>query len=656
VNLAHPAWLLLLALLPVLVACALVTARLRHRQWTEFIADRLRASLLKAGSPLPRWFALVSLLAAAACLSIALARPFADAGSRTEKIMGRNVFIAIDLSRSMRVTDVKPDRLSQAKIIAYELMDAMHNERIGLIGFAGNAALCAPLTIDHAAVRETINQLDESWITLGGSNLSKPVQLAVETFRETGQRNNALILLSDGEKHEKGIDDAIQAARQAAVSIITIGVGTEDGDYVPNTDFPGNRMVDRDGKPVLSRLQKDVLTTLATETNGIFTTAGSGTHIPTLVRSAINRLESFEIEGRQRNIKVEFYQWLTFPAVLFLMLSILTGTRWRKITATPAVALLLFFFTLPLPADDPDDARKALQSGDHSRALDLYQNLAKNSTSAKRRAGFHLGAALAAYHSGDLLTAQRAYTQALLSPEPSVAREAHLGYGNTLFQDGWKRIFNSLYPTDPAKTPEMSAFDEKIRSLLQEQPEEGASVSTKIEFVITSWTDAIRHYDTTLAGNPSLTEARTNRDLTLRYLKRLAELLKEEEQQTQESLPEPSPSPSPDGSGQDEKQGEEEGDNKDKKDGSGNDGDPNQKSESNDPSGDPDNREGNPDPNQPPKQEKPGDSDKPPGKSQPRADESPEDHARRQLKENSDLERGALTPGRREFLPPEKDW
>ena len=78
-----------------------------------------------------------------------------------EKTMGRNVLIALDLSRSMRVKDVSPDRLAQAKGVIYELLEAMPNERIGLIGFAGSSYLYAPLTIDHGAVRETVEQVDE---------------------------------------------------------------------------------------------------------------------------------------------------------------------------------------------------------------------------------------------------------------------------------------------------------------------------------------------------------------------------------------------------------------------------------------------------------------------------------------------------------------
>jgi len=659
-HITHPALLLLIALLPLFAVLALLVTRLRSRQWTAFVADRLRPALLKADSPLPRWLSLAALLAAALCLIIALSRPYANLGSRTEKIMGRNVIIAIDLSRSMRVADVKPDRLSQAKIIGFELIESLPNERIGLIGFAGNAALSAPLTVDHAAVRETLEQMDESWVTLGGTNLTKTIQLAVETFRETGQRNNALVILSDGEKHEKNIDDAIQAARQAGVRIIAIGIGTEDGDYVPNKDFPGNRMVGRDGKPILSSLHKDVLSRIATETNGTFATAGAGSHIPTLVRNAINRIEAFEIEGRERAIRIEFYQWLTFPAVLLLILSIVTGTRWRKITTSPlaSTALILIATSTLLPAATEADARKALLSGDHPRASSLYQKLAAAAKSSKRKAAFHLAAAISAYHADNLPAAQLSFSKAILSPNPAVVRNAHFGYGNSLFQQGWKRIFNARYPAPSEEPPTMSSFDDAVRTLLRGSPDQESSIVPQIEFIVQSWTDAIRHFNSAIALDPQNPDTLRNRDLTFTYLKRLAELIKEDEQQARESLPEPTPEPQPDENQGNE--GQSEGDDKkddNKNDGKNPDGSPEQSQNPDNPAGDPENRDGNPDPNQPPKQRKdPGESDPSSGKAKPRPDESPEDHARRQLKESADLERGPLTPGRREFMPPEKDW
>jgi Ca-activated chloride channel homolog len=168
-----------LVLLPLLgVGAIAVAALLRSKQWSSFVAPAAARRAAETRQPLPRWFALGFLLAACAALIVALARPQGDAGTRTEKTLGRNVLIALDLSRSMRVADVKPDRLAQAKMVIYELLEAMPNERIGLIGFAGSAYLYAPLTVDHGAVRETVEQIDETWATLGGSNLAAAISLA----------------------------------------------------------------------------------------------------------------------------------------------------------------------------------------------------------------------------------------------------------------------------------------------------------------------------------------------------------------------------------------------------------------------------------------------------------------------------------------------
>ena len=62
------------------------------------------------------------------------------------------------------------------------------------------------MTIDHAAVRETVEQIDGDWVSSGGSDIASAVRLATETLKETGQKNNALIVISDGEEHEGDLD------------------------------------------------------------------------------------------------------------------------------------------------------------------------------------------------------------------------------------------------------------------------------------------------------------------------------------------------------------------------------------------------------------------------------------------------------------------
>ncbi len=595
-------------------------------------------------------------MAACAAVIIALARPCGDAGTRTEKSLGRNVLIALDLSRSMRVRDVKPDRLAQAKLVIYELLDAMPNERIGLLGFAGDAYPYAPLTIDRAAVRETVEQIDESWVPLGGSNMAAAVQRATDILKKTGQKNNALVILSDGEENAGKLNEMIYEARQSGVFILAIGVGTEDGDYVPNSDFKGNRMVDRDAKPVVSRLHADVMRKLATETKGRYAVAGSGADIPAMVKTAIKDLDAFELNGRERVVSIEFYQWLLLPAILFLMISIVAGTRWRGVRAAMAFATLSLT-PITARADEVSAAKQALDQKQYPAARDAYQKLAEHSRLKDRRTRYRLGEATAAYRNADFNNARSAYSQALLSENPKVLEAAHLGMGSSLFQLGWQDLTGSAYPEDSSQLKDFSQFDQSVRKRLAEslKPQDNdaaeSPVAKSITSVITNWTDAVRHNDSALAIDPHNRTAISNKRGTLAYLKRLEELLREEREKTEQSMPTPKPdaTPRPDEQGDNdpEKQPKDKSDDKSSKP-------PGEKSDKDakNPKDGTDDKDQNPED----KSEKKKDGKESGKRPEKDSNKTPEEQARDILMENADLEKGPLSPGRREFRKPEKDW
>jgi Ca-activated chloride channel family protein len=646
-NLAHPAWLFALTLPLVLAVLAVVIARLRRSQWQAFAADRLRPILIKRRSPITRWISFSLLLLACISLVIALTRPHEKAGTREEKILSRNVLIALDLSRSMRVQDVKPDRLSRAKIAIYELLEELPNERVGIIGFAGSSYVYAPLTVDHAAVRQTVEQIDENWATLGGSNLKEALELAIDTLKKTGQKQNALVIFSDGEKHDDSLDDIASEAKLAGVNILAIGIGTENGDYVPNADFPSNRMVDETGQPVISRLQPEVLRNLAEATNGKYASAGSGDDIASLVKNSIKELDAIEMEGRQREISIEYYQWFLLPAIAFLFATIIIGTRWRGVGKVIA-AIAIFLMPDPSQADDAEDAARFLSEKNFTAASQTYRKLAKETGSSNLRSRYHLGEGIASLRGGSFKSARSAFSKSLDANSPDVLAEAHLGMANSLFQLGWLELADSAYPQDLKSSPDMAQFDQLVRTRLKklaDAKEDGEM--EKIEVLITNWTDAVRHYDSAISNMPASNAAKNNRQMTITYLKRLRELLEEEKEKTEQNMPMPQPG------GEGESQPDEgDGDPDEKQDGDQQNKDSKSPGEKGDEKRE--KKDGSNGKKPKPKDDPGKDKDK--GEKPEDPNETPEKRARRILKDSADLEKGPLTPGQREFNTPAKDW
>ena len=546
-HLAHPVWLFLLLLLPILGVLAAAIGFRPNSRWAIFAAPRLRGALIRQGSIWPRWLALIFLLAGCAALIATLSRPQGDAGTKTEKTKGRNILIALDLSRSMRVDDVKPDRLNQAKIVVYELLEKLPNDRIGLLGFAGNPYLYAPLTIDHAAVRETVGQIDETWAPVGGSDLSAALKLAIETLKKTGQKNNALVILSDGEENEgeNDLDTMIKEAESSGVYIYAIGVGTPEGGYVPGPEGEG-QFIDRSGNPVLSRLQPGIMQRLAEETGGRYVPANAGTNILAMVDAATRDLDSFENVGRERKIIVEFYQWLLLPAILFLMVSILSGTRWRRFRTTAATALLaagFIFMPQSASANLATEAKQALESKKFEEARKHYHQLAQETKVPGDAERYRIGEGTAAYRAGDFREARKAFSGALLSKEKPVAGSAHFGMGNTLFQLGWQGLTDQSYPTEPGDVPDLERFETLVKerlALMKQSEEESIGRSEeyiRMDSLILNWADAVRHYDSTLERDPGNSGAKQNKETTMIYLRKLQELLELEKKETEKSMP-----------------------------------------------------------------------------------------------------------------------
>lgn len=323
-KLAHPEWLLLmLALLPVL-ALRVRAHLLSRRGLPGLVSPQLRDQLISGTGSLWRWlrFGLSSL--AIGMIAIAIARPHWGVEKIEAQSQGRNLLIAIDTSRSMLANDVAPDRLTRAKLAAQDIINALPNDRIGLMAFAGSAFVQAPLTTDHAAVNETLQQFDTAIIPRGGTNLSAPISLALETFRKADVGDSALIIFSDGEDHEGG-EELVRLRDQAAsagMTIIAIAVGTESGSIIadPDVDEPGVFIKDDNQQIVRSRLNPLALQKISVDAdNGLFLMLDGTRTITSVVAASLSQLEATAQDEAARERPIERFSIFLGLGLMFMV-------------------------------------------------------------------------------------------------------------------------------------------------------------------------------------------------------------------------------------------------------------------------------------------------------------------------------------------------
>jgi Ca-activated chloride channel homolog len=277
-SFARPDLLLLAVLLPAAVVLGVVLFLRRRTRIVALLGEARLLRRLGLGEERHPRLRLAMLLVAAAAIGLAAAGP--RWGIRGEESRSRSlqaVFV-LDISRSMLVRDVSPDRLERQRLLARRLLRGMEGDRIGLVAFAGRAHILSPLTVDHGALYLYLDALDPEIASQGGSSISAAIRQATGLL--TAQRETAggrvIILTGDGEPTEP-LEPIYAAARRAAeqgIVIHTVGIGTARGGPVPDLhpetgDVVGYRR-DEDGNVHVSRLDETVLRRIASIGGGMY--------------------------------------------------------------------------------------------------------------------------------------------------------------------------------------------------------------------------------------------------------------------------------------------------------------------------------------------------------------------------------------------------
>ena len=113
----------------------------------------------------------------------------------TTRQEGRDLLIALDISRSMLAKDLTPNRLDFTKLKIRNLLQRLDFERVGLILFSGSAFLQCPLTADHAAFLMFLDQVDVESIASGTTSMSNALLKAIEVFSTSDRKNKLVVTL-----------------------------------------------------------------------------------------------------------------------------------------------------------------------------------------------------------------------------------------------------------------------------------------------------------------------------------------------------------------------------------------------------------------------------------------------------------------------------
>jgi Ca-activated chloride channel homolog len=269
-----------------------------------------------------------------ALIVTALLGPSFGASKKEIKAVGKDIYIAVDLSQSMDAPDIQPSRLERIKFELQNLTSAFHSDRIGLIIFSSEAFMQCPLTYDQSALSLFIQTLSTKLVPNGGTDFGPPLQMALEHHLDeenTSSQNHAkiILLISDGEDFGEETGDVISDIESNGIRLFTLGVGTPEGSRIPIAK--GGFKKDREGMTVVTRLNSTDLQKLAKKAEGdYFEINNRKSDIPRLINS-ISSIEGQLRDKREIDVSANKYYYFLIVALGLIVLDTLITVRTMQI-------------------------------------------------------------------------------------------------------------------------------------------------------------------------------------------------------------------------------------------------------------------------------------------------------------------------------------
>jgi Ca-activated chloride channel family protein len=325
---AHPDFLYLLLLLPVLILLFIVN-EFRKKNALKRLGDtNLVKGLIPEMSRIRPVIKFILQLVAVLSGIIMLARP--QFGSKIEDVkkQGVEVIIALDVSNSMLAEDIQPDRLTRAKQAISRLVDDLDNDKIGLIVFAGDAYIQIPITTDYISAKMFLSAINPNTVPKQGTAIGAAINLGVKSFSPGDGKSKAMIIITDGENHEDDPLKEAEDASKAGIVIHTIGIGSTNGVPIPMVvNGKKEYLKDANGNIVVTKLDEDILKKIALSTNGNYVRANNSNIGLDEIYAQIKKMKKQDLESTMYTEYNDQFQIFTAIALFFLVLDFLIMER-----------------------------------------------------------------------------------------------------------------------------------------------------------------------------------------------------------------------------------------------------------------------------------------------------------------------------------------
>lgn len=387
-------------------------------------------------------------LVAAASLVLALSGPFVEEREVEVRWKGIDLVVALDVSQSMGVQDVPPDRLRAARDAIQSLSAQIGGSRVALVLFGASGVVRYPPTTDPRVIGTALDTIGRSYRPTAGSSLKAALDTSFGAFPQDSALPKAVLVVSDGEDTTAQEAD-LERFRSGGIRIFAFAVGTEAGGPVPAYDQQGRYLgplIGTSGQPVISRMHEEPLRRLADATTGRqWRYEGDERPIRELAR-AIQAMGTGELGGATQRAPDDRFQLFAAFALAALVLEALIGDRramprpgrarlrgLRSGLASALLPLVVLLASCGDAAGTNETANDLFAAGDYQGALERYRALLREHPSVPQ---LSINAGNALHRLGDFARAVSNYDAALPAQDRKIRAVALYDKGNTLFRMG----------------------------------------------------------------------------------------------------------------------------------------------------------------------------------------------------------------------------